>query len=153
MTCAWFSLGMQSLMGIWIYCSYPTMSAMAYQFTGSAVRSGAHPRKHQSFVWSQLHYSHVIMSTMASQIAGIWPVCSGVCSGAHHLKHQSSVPLAYLRGITYKGLVTRKIFPFVTSSCIKLDIADCIALHVRYLFRYQYFLINLQYGTLNCSEP
>ena len=46
-----------------------------------------------------IHYSDVIMSTMASQITGVSIVCSAVCSGAHQRKHQSSASLAFVRGI------------------------------------------------------
>ena len=45
--------------------------------------------------------------------------CSSICSSTHHRKHQSSVSLAFVRGIHqwpvdshYKGPVTRKMFPF-----------------------------------------
>ena len=55
------------------------------------------------------------MSAMASQITG----ASIVCSGVDQRKHQSSAPLAFVRGIQrrpvdslHKGAVTRKIFPF-----------------------------------------
>ena len=65
------------------------------------------------------HYTDVIMSTMASQIASMSIVCSTVCSGADQRKHQSSASLAFVREIhrwpvdsPHKGPVTRKIFPF-----------------------------------------
>ena len=65
------------------------------------------------------HYSDVIMSAMASQITGVWMVCSTVCSGADQRKHQSSASLVFVRGIhrwplnsPHKGPVTRKRFPF-----------------------------------------
>ena len=45
------------------------------------------------------HYSHVIMNAMASQINGVSIVCSTVYSGADQRKHQSSAPLALVRGI------------------------------------------------------
>ena len=67
-----------------------------------------------------IHYSEVIMSTMASQITGVSIVYSAfVRSGADQRKHQSSASLAFVRGIhrspgnsPHKGPVTRKIFPF-----------------------------------------
>ena len=46
-----------------------------------------------------LHYSDVIMSTVASQITGVSIVCSAVYADADQRKHQSSVLLAFLRGI------------------------------------------------------
>ena len=72
--------------------------------------------------WSRkdtIHYSDVIMSTMASQIIGISIVYSTVCLGADQRKHQSSASLAFVRGIhrwsvnsPHKGPNTRKMFPF-----------------------------------------
>ena len=66
-----------------------------------------------------LQYCDVIMNVMASHITSVSIVCSTVCSGADQRKHQSSVPLASVRGIhrwpvncPHKGPVTRKIFPF-----------------------------------------
>ena len=65
------------------------------------------------------HYSDVIMSAMASQITGVLIVCLNVCSVADQRKHQSSMSLAFVRGIhrwhvnsPHKGPVTRKMFPF-----------------------------------------
>ena len=66
------------------------------------------------------HYNNVIMGAMASQITSLMIVYSTVYSGADQRKHQSSVPLAFVRGIhrwpvnsPHKGPVTRKMFPFV----------------------------------------
>ena len=65
------------------------------------------------------HYNDVIMSSRASQFTGVSIVCSTVCSGADQRKHQSSVSLAFVRGIhrwpvnsPHKGPVTRTMFPF-----------------------------------------
>ena len=56
------------------------------------------------------------MSPMASQITSLTIVYSTVYSGADQRKHQSSVSLAFVRGMTgefpHKGPVTRKMFPF-----------------------------------------
>ena len=56
---------------------------------------------------------------MASQITSLTIVYSTVYSGADQRKHQSSAPLALVRGIhrspvnsPHKGPVTRKMFPF-----------------------------------------
>ena len=56
---------------------------------------------------------------MAFHITGVSMVCSTVCSGADHRKHQRSESLAFVRRIhrwpvksSQKGLVTRKMFPF-----------------------------------------
>ena len=68
---------------------------------------------------SLTHYSNVIMSMIASQIISILIIFSTICSGADQRKHQSSVSLAFVRGIQWspvdsphKGPVTRKVFPF-----------------------------------------
>ena len=68
-------------------------------------------------VW--VHYSDVIMSTMASHTTGVSIVCSAVCSDASRRKYQSAVSLASVRGIhwwsmdsPHKGPVTQKMFPF-----------------------------------------
>ena len=63
------------------------------------------------------HYSDVIMGPMAFQITSLTIVYSTVYSGADQRKHQSSVSLAFVRGIhmwpvncAHKWLATRKIF-------------------------------------------
>ena len=62
------------------------------------------------------NYSDVIMSAMASQIAGVSIIYSTVCSGADQIKHQSFASLGFLRGIhrwlinsPHKGPATRKM--------------------------------------------
>ena len=59
------------------------------------------------------------MSAMASQITSLTIVYSTVCSGSDQRIHQSSAPLAFVRGIhqgplnsPHKGPLTRKMFPF-----------------------------------------
>ena len=66
-----------------------------------------------------IHYSDVIMDTMASQITSLTTVCSTVYSGADQRKHQSSASLAFVRRIhrwavnsPHKWPVTRKMFLF-----------------------------------------
>ena len=65
------------------------------------------------------HYSDVKMNTMASQITSLTIVYSALYLGADQRKQQSSVSLAFVRGIhrwpvnsPQKGPVTRKMFPF-----------------------------------------
>ena len=65
------------------------------------------------------HYSDVIMVTIASQITSVSIVCLTVSTGADQRKHQSSLSLAFVRGIhrgpvnsPRKWPVTRKMFPF-----------------------------------------
>ena len=59
------------------------------------------------------------MGTMASQITSLTIVCSTVYLGADQRKHQSSVSLAFLRGIhrgpvnsRHKWPVAQKMFPY-----------------------------------------
>ena len=61
------------------------------------------------------HFSDVIMSVMASQITGVSPVCSGICSGIDQRKHQSSASLTFMSKSTddwSQRPVTLKMFPF-----------------------------------------
>ena len=65
------------------------------------------------------HYNDVIMWPMASQITSLTIAYSTVFSCADQNKHQSSTPLAFVRGIhrgpvnsLHKGKVTRRMFPF-----------------------------------------
>ena len=59
------------------------------------------------------------MSMMASQITSLTVVYLTVYTSADQRKHQSSAPLAFMRGIRrgpvnspHKGPATRKMFPF-----------------------------------------
>ena len=47
----------------------------------------------------ETRYNDVIMGAMASQITSLTIVCSTVCQGADERKYQSSVSLAFVRGI------------------------------------------------------
>ena len=65
------------------------------------------------------HYSDVIMGEIASQITSLTIIYSAVYSDAEQRKHQSSAPLAFVRGIPrwpvnspHKWPVIRKMFPF-----------------------------------------
>ena len=66
-----------------------------------------------------VHYDDVIMSAMASQITSLTIVHSTVYSGTDERKHQSSMSLAFVRGIhrwlvnsPRKGPVMWNMFPF-----------------------------------------
>ena len=95
------------------YCfSYGYLTCLLYWFVGSLneilISSTANA-----------HYSDVMMGAMASQITSLTIICSTVYSGADQRKHQSSAPLAFLRGIhrwpvnsPHKWPVTRKMFLF-----------------------------------------
>ena len=65
------------------------------------------------------HYNDVIMSMMVSEITSLMSVYSTVYSGADQRKYQSSMSMAFVRGINWwpvnplhKGPVIRKMFPF-----------------------------------------
>ena len=67
----------------------------------------------------KVHYSDVIMDSIASQITSLTIVYSTIYSDADQRKHQSSASLAFVRGIhrgpvnsPHKWPVTRKMFPF-----------------------------------------
>ena len=71
------------------------------------------------FTVRAVHYSDVIMTSMASLIASFTTVYSTAYSGADQTKHQSSASLAFVRGIhrwavnsPHKRPVTQKMFPF-----------------------------------------
>ena len=77
------------------------------------------PHFEASYMGGYCHSSDVIMGTMASQITSLTMVYSTVYSGADQRKHQSSAPLAFVRGIhrwpvnsPHKWPVTRTMFPF-----------------------------------------
>ena len=66
-----------------------------------------------------LHYNDVIIGTIASLITSLTIVYSTVYSDADQRKHQSSLSLAFVRGIhrgpvnsPHNWSVTRKMFPF-----------------------------------------
>ena len=70
-----------------------------------------------------LHYTDVIMTTMASQITSLTVVYSTVYSDADQRKHQSPASLAFVRGIhrdrwipRTKGQLRGKCFHLMTSS-------------------------------------
>ena len=70
-------------------------------------------------MFESIYYGDVIMGAMASQITSLTIVCSNLYSGADQRKHESSVSLAFVRGIhrwpvnsPHKGPVTRKMSPF-----------------------------------------
>ena len=76
---------------------------------------------HKNEMWLPLQWRHndVIKGAMASQITSPTSIYPTVYSGADQRKHQSSAPLAFVRGIhrrpvnsQHKGPVTRKKFPF-----------------------------------------
>ena len=72
----------------------------------------------QSFIMEN-HYNDVIMGTIAFQITSLMIVYSTVYSGSDQRKYQSSLSLAFVRGIhrgpvnsPHKWPVTRKMLPF-----------------------------------------
>ena len=87
-------------------------------------------------IWDVMeHYSDVTMGAMASQITSLTNVYSTIYSDVDQRKHQSSASLASVREIhrwpmnsTYKGPVTRKMFPF----------DDVIMKHGEYMYNNNY---------------
>ena len=81
------------------------------------------------------HYNDVIMGAIESQITSLTSVFSTVYSDADQRKHQSSAPLAFVRGIhrgqvnsPHKWPVTRKMFPVddvIMSLLITFDLYTC----------------------------
>ena len=72
-----------------------------------------------SYMFSNQHYSDVIMTAMVSQIIDVTIIYSNICSGANQRKHQSSASLAFVSGnhrwmviSPLKGPVMWKMFPF-----------------------------------------
>ena len=70
-------------------------------------------------IFQTIHNCDVIMIMMASQITSLTIVYSTVYSGADQRKHQSSMSLAFVRGILQwpvnsplKGTIKRKMFSF-----------------------------------------
>ena len=73
---------------------------------------------HRQLMTVSSHYCDVIMGAIASQITSLTIVYPTVYSDADQRKHQSSAPLAFVRGIhlvpvnsPHKWPVTRKMFP------------------------------------------
>ena len=67
-----------------------------------------------------LHYTDVIITTMASQITSLTVVYSTIYSDADQRKHQSSASLAFVWGIPRtKGQLCGKCFHLLTSSWVK----------------------------------
>ena len=76
--------------------------AAAYDYTMFNSRRPEQSGQHvadDSFKSIFLHYSDVILSTMASKITSVLMACTTVCSGADQRKHQSSVSLFYYTSI------------------------------------------------------
>ena len=75
-----------------------------------------------------LQYSDVIMGTMAYKITSLKIAYSIIHSGADQRKHQSSALLALCAGNSpHKVPMTRKMFPFETSSCCLSLTASALA--------------------------
>ena len=72
------------------------------------------------------------MSLMASQITSITSVYSTVNSGADERKHHTSASLAFVRGIHWWRVNSRKIFHLMTSSCNGWYLTTMLMLVIRY---------------------
>ena len=114
-----------------------------------------------------IHYSDAIMSTMASQITGVYIVYWTVCSSPDQRKHQRSASLAFVRGIhwwpvnsPHKGPVTRKMFPFdgvIMISSQRPASRPVREKDLRYGWKYPFSFVGLDNDFVHClldwSEP
>ena len=88
------------------------------------------------------HYNDVPMSAMAFQITSFPNFCTVIYSGLDHRKHQSTAPLAFVRGFTgdrwiprTKGQAYGKGFHLMTSSCnIELITVDGQSFRIQIYF-------------------
>ena len=92
-------------------------------------------------VKSLKHYDDAPISAMASQITSLTIVYSIVCSGTGQRKHQSSVSLAFVRGIHRDRWIPRtkrqfsgKCFHLMTSSWNDIYLAICLYINAFWLF-------------------
>ena len=83
------------------------------------------------------HYNDVIMGAIPSQITSPTIVYSNVYLDADQRKHQSSVSLAFVRGIhrwpvnsPHKWPVTRKMFPFDDVIIREFKSQSCVILNI-----------------------
>ena len=85
------------------------------------------------------HYSDVIMSVTAYQNAGILIICSTVCSGADEKNHQSSAPLAFVRGIRRhqgdNGEYVSHISAPLNMQCLTTRLPRRIKWYISYFFQ------------------
>ena len=73
----------------------------------------------------QNHYADVIMGAITSQITSLTSVYSTVYSSLDHRKHQSSAPLAFVRGIHRDRCIPHtKCFHLMKSSCMVSILTD-----------------------------
>ena len=107
------------------------------------------------------HYNDVTMSAITSQITSLAIVYSTVYLGSDQRKHQSSVSLAFVRGIhrvpvnsPHKGPVTRKMFPFddviMWKIAANLFRARCVTCLIYFRHNhYAVFMFNMSLNRLN----
>ena len=72
-----------------------------------------------------LHSNNVTMTVMASQITGIWTVCSVVRSGAYQRKYQSSASLTCVKGIHQWPMDSPHQRPVLRGECFHLMTSSC----------------------------
>ena len=95
------------------------------------------------------HYGDVIMDAIASQITSLTIVYSIVYSDADQRKHESSVSLAFVRGIhrgplnsRHKWPVTRKIFPFDDVIMFPCILTTVLCLYINSSYWYHVIMFN-----------
>ena len=103
---------------IWLPYSYSTNVATAYRWCHLYIWAWFNNIRHNSLQWRH---------NERDGVSNVSIVCLTVCSGADDRKYQSSVSLAFVRGIHrwpvdshHKGPVTQKMIPFddVFTSCM-----------------------------------
>ena len=111
----------------YIIISFGTFNGVWYIYLYSSLVNVVSLALGQSHGSSIVHYNDVIMGAIASQITSLAIVYSTIYSGAYQRKHQSSVSLAFVRGIhrwpvnsPHKWPVTRKCVHLMTSSCCEI---------------------------------
>ena len=93
--------------------------AISFSITSQALEQSHSCSNASKVTLTYKHYGDVIMGAIASQITSLAVVSSTVYSDADQRRHQSSVSLAFVRGIhrwpgnsPHRWPVTRKMFPF-----------------------------------------
>ena len=118
---------------IYVHLQYATTNEQVSRFDVLCMVSVVDnlPMSSELLHWHWVHYSDVIMGTMASQITSLTIVYSTVLSDADQRKHQSSASLAFVLGIhrspvnsPHKWPVKRKKFPF-DDDVIMSVVCDC----------------------------
>ena len=129
-----------------IILKYGCLQSDVCEKNTSQINSRSNKMSAFSMDWPEVkhidHYCDVIMNMIASQITSLSIVYLTVNSGTDQRKHQSSAPLAFVRGIhrrpvnsPHKGPVTRKMFPFDDVIMWSLLMYKCVIEMCHHLLR------------------